>query len=410
VQSFPDPNCPFCMPEPGEIVDSDGTWSALFDTCPVNPGHLLVFSKRHCTDFDTLSPAEKGTLLPFIERCRSLLETRFHPDGFNIGMNIGSAAGQSCAHLHVHIIPRYNGDHADPRGGIRAVIPQKDGCVPVSRLEKITGTSHLVCFPETFAELPDAPGPDLPALVMDKDALFITGEHNLLLAAARPEQGRLRVWPAIFSEHQGRAVTVPPGTAGRVVRCTRHAWIAALREHYCLRLVGRTSPLRDMDQSGRDLALRELLTEVWGVVPDGARCLDCCCGSGMGSEALRQCGMLPVSYDSMPGQIALGISRGRLRPWETLCIDATIASRYIEPAGRGIGLMLGDITPVNAGIWEQIVSELLLLSRETLITVVTRAEAVRVKRWCEARGRTVEISENSRHPIFDHWVIVVRHS
>ena len=397
------------MPEPGEIVDADGTWSAQFDTCPVNPGHLLIFPKRHCTGFDTLSPAEKGALLPFIERCCSLLEMRFHPDGFNIGMNIGSAAGQTCAHLHVHIIPRYNGDHEDPRGGIRAVIPEREVCLPVSRLEKITGIGRPVCFPETFAELPDSPGPDLPDMIPAKEALFITDEHDSLLAIARPEQGRLQVWPILFSECQDRDIQVPPGTAGRLVQCTRYDWIAALRAYYCLRLVGRTSPIKEMDQAGRALALRELVTETWGVVPDGARCLDCCCGSGMGSRALRQCGMSPVSYDNMPGQIALGILRGRIRAEETVCIDATIASRYIDPAERGIGLMLGEITPVNAGIWEQIVSELLLLSRETLITVVHKTEAVRVKRWCEARGRIVEIAENSRHPIFDHWVIVARH-
>ena len=324
-------------------------------------------------------------------------------------MNIGSAAGQMCAHLHFHIIPRYNGDHADPRGGIRAVIPGRDLCVPVSLLEKITGTGPLICFPETFAELPDAPGPDFPALVSDKDTLLIADDHNLLLAVARPELGRLRVLPVVFFEQQNRIIQLPPGTAGRVVRCTTPDWIAALRAYYCMRLIKGTSPIREMDQSGRDQALRDLLTEVWGVVPAGSRCLDCCCGSGMGSLALRQSGMRPVSYDSMPGQIALGISRGRLRPEETLCIDATIASRYLSTAPRGIGLMLGEITPLNAGTWEQIVSELLLLSQDTLITVVNKAESERVKRWCEARGRIVEILENSRHPIFDHWVIVARH-
>ena len=56
---------------------------------------------------------------------REILAARFHPDGFNIGLNDGPAAGQTIAHAHIHVIPRYRGDVADPRGGIRWVLPDK---------------------------------------------------------------------------------------------------------------------------------------------------------------------------------------------------------------------------------------------------------------------------------------------
>ena len=53
------------------------------------------------------------------------LQEKFNPDGFNIGVNINSDAGQTIWHSHIHIIPRYKGDIENPRGGIRAVIPNK---------------------------------------------------------------------------------------------------------------------------------------------------------------------------------------------------------------------------------------------------------------------------------------------
>jgi hypothetical protein len=114
--------------------------------------------------------------------------------------------------------------------------------------------------------------------------------------------------------------------------------------------------------------------------------------------------MKPVSYDNQPAQLALGFLRGNLEADETCCIDATIASRYIEPAEYGTGLMLGDINGTNAGIWEQIVRELLMLSQNTVITVVSEREIRRVGRWCRENDRDVEIFENTRHPLFDHWV------
>ena len=54
-----------------------------------------------------------------------LIQKRFYPDGFNVGINVGEAAGQSIFHVHIHLIPRYKGDVENPRGGVRGVIPRK---------------------------------------------------------------------------------------------------------------------------------------------------------------------------------------------------------------------------------------------------------------------------------------------
>lgn len=405
MRSIPDPTCPFCTPEPESIVDSDGSWIAMFDTCPVTPGHLLIIPWWHCTSFDMLTAQEKDNLLPFIGRCCSLLETRFHPDGFNIGMNVGIAAGRTEAHIHIHIIPRYVGDQVHPPGGVCAVLSERNRYVPVSRLEKITGLDNIVCFPDNFGDL--FLNQWDPCLINSKNGGILADENNYALAVFQKEKGRWRILPLVFCGTVGQDITTLPAPPQRIIPCNRNEWIAAIREYYCFQLVSRTPPIKEMDQSGRPEALHELIREVWGTTVREV-CLDCCCGSGMGSHLIRECGMIPVSYDNMPGQISLGFSRGRLRPEETLCIDATIASRYIDPARKGIGLMLGDISATNTGIWERVVDELLILSQETLISVVSESEARRVKRWCEARGRTVEMAENRRHRIYDRWVIIAR--
>ena len=64
-------------------------------------------------------------LLALAREAKALLDGRFHPDGYNLGVNVGKAAGQTVMHLHVHLIPRYAGDVADPRGGVRGAVPEK---------------------------------------------------------------------------------------------------------------------------------------------------------------------------------------------------------------------------------------------------------------------------------------------
>ena len=95
------------------------------DGYPVSPGHGLLIPRRHVPSFFELSDEERSDLLDLLGRARTSLQARHHPDGFNIGINDGLAAGQTVMHLHVHLIPRYSGDRTDPRGGVRWVIPEK---------------------------------------------------------------------------------------------------------------------------------------------------------------------------------------------------------------------------------------------------------------------------------------------
>lgn len=99
----------------------------LIDSYPANRGHLLIVPKRHVERWEDLTPEEKQALIKGIDVVIEILRKILMPDGFNLGMNLGEAAGQTVEHLHLHIIPRYKGDSNFPRGGIRkAVLDIKD--------------------------------------------------------------------------------------------------------------------------------------------------------------------------------------------------------------------------------------------------------------------------------------------
>jgi diadenosine tetraphosphate (Ap4A) HIT family hydrolase len=117
--------CPFCDPSPGDIVLRNALAYARADAFPVNPGHILIVPFRHVSSLFEATDAERAALLDLLCRCRDLLEEEYLPDGWNIGVNVGTAAGQTVPHLHVHLIPRYAGDVPDPRGGVRGVVPEK---------------------------------------------------------------------------------------------------------------------------------------------------------------------------------------------------------------------------------------------------------------------------------------------
>ena len=95
------------------------------DGYPVSPGHLLVISNRIVENYFDLTDEERAALGPMILKAKEIVESVHKPCGYNIGMNCGKSAGQTVMHFHCHIIPRYDGDVENPRGGVRGVIPGK---------------------------------------------------------------------------------------------------------------------------------------------------------------------------------------------------------------------------------------------------------------------------------------------
>ena len=117
--------CPFCALPVSRILARNDFAITLRDTHPVTPGHTLVIPVRHVRSFFEATHAEREAMLALLDLAKQQLQAEFNPAGYNIGINDGAAAGQTIAHLHMHLIPRYVGDRADPRGGVRWVMPEK---------------------------------------------------------------------------------------------------------------------------------------------------------------------------------------------------------------------------------------------------------------------------------------------
>ncbi|TRZ89292.1 MAG: HIT family protein [Rhodocyclaceae bacterium] len=116
--------CPFCNLAASRILGGDDLAIIASDGFPVAPGHALIIPRRHVASFFETTATERASLLQLLDEAKAIIDAGFGPHGYNIGINDGSAAGQTVAHLHIHLIPRYAGDSPDPRGGVRWVLPE----------------------------------------------------------------------------------------------------------------------------------------------------------------------------------------------------------------------------------------------------------------------------------------------
>lgn len=121
--------CVFCGIEnrisKERILFETTEWIAIYDGYPVSPGHVLLIPKEHYETFFDLPEGLIESMILRLNDVKKTLDDKFHPSGYNIGVNCGKSAGQTVMHCHIHIIPRYDGDVEDPRGGVRGVIPSK---------------------------------------------------------------------------------------------------------------------------------------------------------------------------------------------------------------------------------------------------------------------------------------------
>lgn len=118
--------CVFCGEiDKDRVIYEDSTWIAILDSYPVSEGHTLLIPKRHCKTYFDLNYIETSTLPLTLNVVKFILDSKYKPNGYNIGINCGESAGQTVMHCHIHIIPRYDGDVEDPRGGVRGCIPSR---------------------------------------------------------------------------------------------------------------------------------------------------------------------------------------------------------------------------------------------------------------------------------------------
>ncbi len=127
VMTIAEDQCLFCdrIAARHDLLAANSLCVAFHDSVPFNPGHVLIVPYRHEPDFLALLPEERNAILRRAAELRSQLDEQYRPDGFNLGANVGEAAGQTVGHAHLHLIPRYWGDVPDPKGGIRCLIPER---------------------------------------------------------------------------------------------------------------------------------------------------------------------------------------------------------------------------------------------------------------------------------------------
>ena len=116
-------DCGLCKED--MLLFGDDNAYARYDSNSLSKGHVLVVPRRHVADFFDMTWEEKTSILTLLDKAKAQISREHSPDGYNIGVNIGKAAGQSRMHVHVHLIPRYAGDVANPSGGIRCVLAKK---------------------------------------------------------------------------------------------------------------------------------------------------------------------------------------------------------------------------------------------------------------------------------------------
>jgi diadenosine tetraphosphate (Ap4A) HIT family hydrolase len=117
--------CPFCLPRLDDVLIERPLAFLKRDGYPLTKGHALVIPRRHVATFFETTAGERQAMLDLLDEAKAILDREHRPDGYNIGINNGQAAGQTVMHVHLHIIPRYVGDMSDPRGGIRWILPEK---------------------------------------------------------------------------------------------------------------------------------------------------------------------------------------------------------------------------------------------------------------------------------------------
>ena len=122
-------SCPFCEIICGDIadriIDQNNLAVVVRDGFPISHGHTLIIPKRHIASYFEATEDEKQSILGLLDKQKLALDEEHSPAAYNIGINDGIAAGQTVSHLHIHLIPRYEGDVNDPRGGVRWIIPDK---------------------------------------------------------------------------------------------------------------------------------------------------------------------------------------------------------------------------------------------------------------------------------------------
>lgn len=134
-------SCLFCKiiakKIPAEVVYEDASVIGILDIHPRSPGHTMIIPKAHAETIFEVSDDEVGALFLAVKKMTNMLKKSFNPDGFTIGINHGAASGQEVDHLHIHIIPRWHGDHGSSIHSVVTNPPQESPLVIAEKIKAI---------------------------------------------------------------------------------------------------------------------------------------------------------------------------------------------------------------------------------------------------------------------------------
>ena len=275
------------------------------------------------------------------------------------------------------------------------------------RAATIFEVNEIVFIEPSFASLSNPRYNDMLALDNGDEARMLVDENSDPIAVAFHESSGWIAGSFLIRHPTVALIDAFEQVNGEIYQEDRVVWEAAVREYFSLQLAMDVPAAMEDLNPARKAILKDVIAGVWGR-GGGENCIDCGCGSGVGSLVLRELGYIPLSYDNDPSLLTLGLEKGRLLPEETMCIDATQVSVYTHPVPKGIGIMMGEINSFSGDMWRQIVAGLFSVTGDALITVGTEPEALLIVDWGNEAGRTVEIRENPGDSFYDHWVCVAR--
>ncbi|MDD1673181.1 MAG: hypothetical protein LUP99_02095 [Methanomicrobiales archaeon] len=236
-----------------------------------------------------------------------------------------------------------------------------------------------------------------------REARFLIDEHEEPLACALLTGTGWKITHFVYRKATLGVLERVEQVGGEIYQENRERYLSAVREYYSCELMKDVTPAVEDITEDRMNLVRDVLKDRWGL-GRGEICLDCCCGSGIGSYALRTVGMTPLAYDNDPALLSLGLRQGRLLPESTMWIDATRATLYCTPVPRGLSCMLGEINTFTEVMWRRVVEELISLAEDVIITVGTEREARLVADWGQQRDRSVDLEERPSDPIYERWI------
>jgi hypothetical protein len=272
---------------------------------------------------------------------------------------------------------------------------------------KILELPEVDFYEPTFNVLPDEAFTSMLLSDQGEEARLVVDDQDWPLALALRTGSKWKATNFILRAPVVEAVERFEELDGKIVRTTQEEWMRATREYYALDLCKTTAPAMEDYSEPRAALVKGLLKDIWGG-RKGTTCLDCGCGSGMGSSMLRDCGLAPLSFDNDPTLLSLGLAKGRLLPEETMWIDASLLGHYVRPTELGLALMAGSINDFTSLIWRAILHELMDLTEETMVTVETEKEAELVRMWALGAGKRPEVFENDRDAFYDRWVLLIK--